>query len=149
MIGEEPDIHALYSNGRCRETTDYGLFDPGGRAEGAGRPLKDRVGSGLPRYPARARTAATRFCATCPVKEDCFQFAKQSGQCYGVWGGYWFRPKSPSSTTESVYVEIELIGEKNERGVELDTSWAGCEGAPEASDGVPADDSAGAAAKAS
>lgn len=33
-------------------------------------------------------TQATAICATCPVQEACLQYALESNQESGVWGGY-------------------------------------------------------------
>ncbi len=33
-------------------------------------------------------TAAKQICATCSVQEDCLQYALESNQESGVWGGY-------------------------------------------------------------
>ncbi len=30
---------------------------------------------------------ARRICATCPVKEPCLEFAIETNQKYGIWGG--------------------------------------------------------------
>jgi len=32
--------------------------------------------------------AAIAICATCPVQEDCLQYALETNQESGVWGGY-------------------------------------------------------------
>ena len=38
--------------------------------------------------PARDRTArAKRICFACPVRLPCLDFALESGQAHGVWGG--------------------------------------------------------------
>lgn len=42
-------------------------------------------------YPPPGRgfaETAKRICATCPVKEQCLQFALKYKQYWGVWGGF-------------------------------------------------------------
>ena len=40
------------------------------------------------RGPALRQLArAKRVCASCPVRSDCLEYALQSGQGFGVWGG--------------------------------------------------------------
>lgn len=34
-----------------------------------------------------ATVIAKKLCDTCPVKQECFRYAIESGQKYGVWGG--------------------------------------------------------------
>lgn len=34
-----------------------------------------------------AGTQAKTICAGCPVQTDCIEFAVESGQTYGIWGG--------------------------------------------------------------
>lgn len=31
--------------------------------------------------------AALSFCRTCPVRQECLEYALQAGERYGVWGG--------------------------------------------------------------
>jgi hypothetical protein len=34
-----------------------------------------------------ASLIAKRMCSTCPIVEECFRYAIESGQKYGIWGG--------------------------------------------------------------
>jgi WhiB family redox-sensing transcriptional regulator len=37
--------------------------------------------------PGESATAAKAVCASCPVRDDCLQYALTTNQRYGVWGG--------------------------------------------------------------
>lgn len=103
MNNGEPDVVGLYEIGACNEAgTDCKLFDPGAPRDKPGRPP---TADPVVRFPARARLAAARYCAACPVRPDCFEHARRRGDVYGVWGGYWFRPRG-QSVQESVYYPI-------------------------------------------
>jgi WhiB family redox-sensing transcriptional regulator len=41
-------------------------------------------------FPSRGTSLAPAraICGTCPVREDCLDFALRTGQHHGVWGGY-------------------------------------------------------------
>lgn len=45
----------------------------------------------LPKYTNAAAARAKRFCNDCPVTTECLQFALESGEREGVWGGVLFR----------------------------------------------------------
>ena len=34
-----------------------------------------------------ATVIAKKLCDTCPIKAECFRYAVESGQKYGIWGG--------------------------------------------------------------
>ena len=53
---------------RCRPNDAVWFPDPGGSAE-----------------------AARRVCQECPVKAECLQFAIDTNQKFGVWGGHTWR----------------------------------------------------------
>lgn len=65
-ISRPPD---WWGRGRCRtEPVDPEIFFPG-----PGRPLAD--------------LDAKAFCAECPVRAECLEYALEKGEHYGTWGG--------------------------------------------------------------
>lgn len=45
--------------------------------------------------PAKVQAAAAKaVCATCPVREPCYQAGLDHGRGTGVWGGVWFDLRS-------------------------------------------------------
>lgn len=35
----------------------------------------------------QAEIVAKEFCQTCPIKQQCFEYAIETSQEYGIWGG--------------------------------------------------------------
>lgn len=35
----------------------------------------------------RREAIAKKLCANCPISEECRNFARQTGEIYGIWGG--------------------------------------------------------------
>lgn len=66
-------LKAIHSAGKvpCEDFPE--LFYP----EDISDPMKKRL----------AIEIAKRACGTCPVKPECFRYAIESGQKYGIWGG--------------------------------------------------------------
>jgi WhiB family transcriptional regulator, redox-sensing transcriptional regulator len=57
----------------------------GGACRRADPELFFPVGPGGPS--ARQTTQAKQVCAICPVRQPCLEFAVETGQDFGVWGG--------------------------------------------------------------
>lgn len=59
---------------------------------------------GESRKPLIARAVA--ICQTCTVRKECFNFAKQNGETFGVWGGIDFfiskKAKNPNVIPDSI-----------------------------------------------
>lgn len=73
-VGSDVDagdfIAAWRARANCRDE-DPNLFYPG--HEGVGRPAKSEKALGI--------------CAVCDVREECLEYALETNQEYGVWGG--------------------------------------------------------------
>lgn len=50
--------------------------------------------------------SAVAICKTCTVRKECFNFAKKSGEMFGVWGGVDFyvskKAKNPNVIPDSI-----------------------------------------------
>jgi WhiB family redox-sensing transcriptional regulator len=48
----------------------------------------------------RSAAPAKRICAECPVKAECLDYALQTNQWYGVWGGMSVRERAALKRAE-------------------------------------------------
>lgn len=46
--------------------------------------------------PARLRYVTSIFCDRCPVRQQCYDYAK-TNQLLGIWGGRWFTERNRNS----------------------------------------------------
>lgn len=60
---------------------------------------------GESRKPLIARAVAV--CKTCDVRKECFNFAKQNGETFGVWGGIDFFISKKSKTRRVIPDSID------------------------------------------
>lgn len=59
-------------SGACRDVDGSLFFHPDNER---GEPRENRL------------SAAKRVCGRCPVREQCLQYALESGERHGIWGG--------------------------------------------------------------
>ena len=50
-------------------------------------------------------TQVKRICKTCPVKQQCLDFADQEGYDYGIWGGLTERERRQIKNSKKPYPE--------------------------------------------
>ena len=75
LPGRAPD---WYDRAACARSQRLGVtfFSKGNEGGGSGSPQAHRE-----------RQTALAYCAVCPVREECLDFALETNQEHGIWGG--------------------------------------------------------------
>lgn len=90
---KHPDNGTWRESAKCRGNTELlALFFP-------------ETGRGNRRKPIIRQ--AKLICADCPVRKECFTFAKQNDLTYGVWGGVDFYKASRPELREFIPDDID------------------------------------------